>query len=213
MTDQDYVHYLFIVDRSGSMQSIKKDTEGGIRAFVGQQLEGAGGSRRTVSFYQFDTIHDCVYDFELLEKAETYSLMPRGGTALLDACGFAISQVGTKLARMPGKKRPGQVMVVIATDGEENSSREYTRAQVKEMIQHQQDKYGWKFTYVGANQDAFSEAGSIGIGWQGVLNYAPTARGTSSAWLTASAGVSMSTAPSSGNIFYSPQQRDEAMGK
>jgi hypothetical protein len=102
-------------------------------------------------------------------------------------------------------------MVVIATDGQENSSKKYNRAEIKEMIEHQQEKYGWKFTYIGANQDAFAEAGSIGIMYPSVLSYMSTGRSTGTAWATASSGVSMSTAPTSGNIFYSQEQMDEAM--
>jgi hypothetical protein len=99
---------------------------------------------------------------------------------------------------------------VIATDGQENSSREYTRAQVKEMIQHQQDVYGWRFTYIGANQDSFSEAGSIGIAAPSVLNYMSTSRSTSSAWASAGVAVSAGTMPTSVGIFYSDAQRQAA---
>lgn len=209
MTDLGYVHYILIVDRSGSMQSIRTDTEGGIRAFVEKQLEGVDGSKRTVSLYQFDTEHDEVHNFALLEKAKDYTLAPRGGTALLDACGFAITKVGEKLAVMPEEQRPGYVMVVIATDGQENSSHEYTRQQVKDLIQHQQDKYDWRFTYIGANQDAFAEAGSIGIAAPSVLNYMSTSRSTGSAWASAGVSVSAGTVPTSTGIYYSQAQRDE----
>ena len=211
MADPEYVHYILIIDRSGSMNTIKTDTQGGIRAFIDKQLEGVDGSKRTVSLYQFDTEHDQVHDFGLLEKAKTYELVPRGGTALLDACGFAITKTGERLAAMPEDKRPGYVMVVIATDGQENSSREYTRAQVKEMIQHQRDKYDWRFTYIGANQDSFSEAGSIGIAAPSALNYMSTGRSTSSAWASAGAAVSAGTVATSTGIYYSAGQRDAAM--
>ena len=211
MTDSEYVHYIMIVDRSGSMRPIRKDSEGGIRAFIDKQLEGVDGSKRTVSFYQFDTEHDQLYDFDPLEKAKNYELNPRGGTALLDACGFAISQVGGKLAAMPEDKRPGYVMVVIVTDGGENSSTEYTRAQVKDMIEHQQSKYNWKFTYIGANQDAFAEAGSIGIISPSVLSWLGTGRSMNSAYAAAGAAVSMGTVSTNSVITYTTEQREDAM--
>jgi uncharacterized protein YegL len=212
VTDSEYVHYVLVIDRSGSMDVIREDTQGGIRAFIDKQMEGVDGNKRTVSMYQFDTVHDTLHDFALLEQAKGYVLTPRGGTALLDACGFAITKVGEKLAAMPEEKRPGYVMVVIATDGQENSSKEYTRAQVKEMIQRQQDEYGWRFTYIGANQDSFAEAGSIGIAAPSVLNYMSTGASTSSAWASAGASVSAGTTPTSTGIFYSSAQRDAAMG-
>jgi uncharacterized protein YegL len=213
MTDKDYVHYVLIVDRSGSMESIRKDTEGGLHAFTDKQLEGVDGSKRTVSLYQFDTVHDTVHDFAPLEKVRDYKLHPRGGTALLDACGFAITKVGEKLAAMPEDRRPGYVMVVIATDGQENSSKEYTRAQVREMITRQQEKYDWRFTYIGANQDAFAEAGSIGIRGASVLTYYGTSRSTGTAWASAGASVSQGTVPTSTGIYYTDEQREETARK
>ena len=213
MTDKDLVHYVIIVDRSGSMQSIKTDTEGGIRAFIDGQLEGVDSAKRTVSFFQFDTAHDCLWDFTPLEKAKGYTLEPRGMTALLDACGRAITDVGRTLKNTSEDKRPGQVMVVIATDGQENSSKEYNRAEIKKMIEHQQDTYGWKFTYIGANQDVFAEAGSLGISRDSAICFTAQGPEVASVWASASAGVSMSTAPTSGSVTYSSAQRRDAMGK
>lgn len=211
MTDPGYVHYVLIIDRSGSMQTIREDAQGGLRAFIDKQLEGVDGSKRTVSLYQFDTEHEKVHDFDLLEKAKSYELLPRGGTALLDACGRAITEVGLKLSEMPEDKRPGYVMVVIVTDGKENSSRRFNRARVKEMIQHQTEKYDWRFTYIAANQDAFAEAGSIGIAAPSVLSWLGTGRSMDSAWASAGAAVSSGTVPTSTGIYYSNAQRDEAM--
>jgi hypothetical protein len=211
MTDHDYVHYIMIVDRSGSMQSIRDDTEGGLRAFVDRQLKGVNGDKRTVSFYQFDNIHDTVYDFDLLEKVKNYTLVPRNSTALLDACGFAITEVGEKLAAMTEDRRPGYVMVVIATDGMENSSHEYTRKQIREMIEHQQERYNWKFTYIGANQDSFTEARGMGIPLAATLNYYPSSTGTSSSWSSAANAVSAGTVTTYASVVYNSDQRREAM--
>lgn len=212
MTDPGYVHYVMIIDRSGSMRTIKDDTQGGIRAFVAKQLEGVDASKRTVSFYQFDTVHDKLLDFEPLARAADYELSPRGGTALLDACGQAVTEVGEKLAALPEDRRPGHVRVIIATDGQENSSKKYTRAQVRELISRQQDAYDWKFTYLGANQDSFTEAGSIGIAAPSVLSYVSTSRSVVQTWDMAAASVSASTAPSALGIFYTDYQRQQAAG-
>lgn len=210
MTDRSKVHYIFIIDRSGSMSNIAKDMTGGIGTFIDKQLEGVNPEDRTVSFYQFDTEHDEVLDFGLLEAAKTYVLYPRGGTALLDAVGTAITKVGGKLRDMPEDERPGEVMVVIVTDGGENSSHEYTRSQVKDLIQHQIDKYNWKFTYLGANQDSFAEAGSIGIPSYATMDYSATTRGTSGGWAAAASSVSMGTVTTTSRITYSEAQRDSA---
>jgi uncharacterized protein YegL len=222
MTDPTKVHYVLIVDRSGSMATVKDDMQGGIRSFIDKQLEGVDGNKRTVSFYQFDTTHDRLHNFDLLEKARDYELIPRGGTALLDAVGQAIVEVGVKLKKIPEDERPGFVMVIIVTDGEENSSRTYTRDRVKQMIEHQQDKYGWNFTYLGANQDSFAEAGSIGIAAASTLSWVGTTRSVNHTYDVLSASVSAGTVPTydymgvataSTGIVYNDEQREHAMGE
>ena len=213
MTDSSYVHIIFIVDRSGSMQVIRDDTQGGIRSAVSEWVKGANGDKRTVSFHQFDTIHDTVYHFAPLEKAQDYTLVPRGGTALLDACGKAITGEGTALKHMPEDERPGQVVVIIATDGQENSSREYSRAEIREMIGHQQDRYGWKFTYLGANQDAFAEAASIGITRDSTLAYWSTPGSAAATYDVLTTSVSAGTVSTSSRVIYSNAQRDAVRDK
>ena len=98
--------------------------------------------------------------------------MPRGSTALLDAVGRAINETGERLTKMPEADRPGLVIFVIVTDGEENASHEFSKARVKKMIQRQQTKYNWQFTFLGAEQDAFTEAGGMGIAAAGTANFA-----------------------------------------
>lgn len=109
-----------------------------------------------------------------IKDVPKYTLVPRGMTALLDAVGRAINEAGCRLAAIPEDQRPGLVVFVIVTDGQENSSHEFTRAQIKEMIERQQSVYSWQFTFLGANQDAFAEAGSLGISPAAAANYVPT---------------------------------------
>lgn len=209
MTDQDYRHYVLIVDRSGSMETIKDDAQGGINQFVKDQAALPG--KATLSLYQFDTEHEKVHDFTTLSEAgANYTLKPRGGTALLDACGFAITQEGEKLAKMLESQRPGKVIVLITTDGEENSSHEYTKDRVKKLITGQQDDYGWQFSYVGANQDAFAEAGGLGIAPGAALNYAASGIGTNNAYAAASAASSRYVGGQSAFLAYTDDEREEA---
>ena len=208
MTDSSYVHIVIVADRSGSMASIQKDAQGGLRSAVKKWAETSNGDKRTVSLYQFDTRHDKVLSFAPLEKAEDYTLEPRGGTALLDACGFAIKGEGEHLVSLPEDERPGQVVVIIVTDGEENSSKEYKRPEIKKMIEHQQDRYGWKFTYVAANQDAFAEGASIGIASPGVLSWLGTSRSMNSTYDVLTASVQAGTASTTSQVTYSQTQRD-----
>jgi hypothetical protein len=106
---------------------------------------------------------------------QTYS--PNGNTALLDALARAIIEAGDRFRAMPETERPGKVIVVVITDGEENASRRYTKAQVKERIERQSSVCKWEFVFLGANINAFAEAGGLGIGAGHTLQYQSTARG------------------------------------
>ena len=207
MTDPGYRHIVLVIDRSGSMEPVKHDTEGGVKTFIEEQRAVPG--RTTVSLYQFDTEHDEVASFADVQHDIGWHLVPRGGTALLDAVGFAVTKTGERLAAMDEDARPGEVVVLIATDGEENSSREYTLPQVKDMITAQQDAYGWKFVFIGANQDAFAAGGAMGIPATSSANYDVTA--TAGAFASASSMVSRGAG--GGNYSFTPEERRAATAK
>jgi predicted TIM-barrel fold metal-dependent hydrolase len=157
----DLTDITLVVDRSGSMQAIREDAQGGVNAFIREQAGEPGEALLTL--VQFDTEYEILHSGVPIRKVPEYRLEPRGCTALLDAVGRAISETGIRLEAMEEAQRPGLVIFVITTDGLENSSREFTKGQIKEMIQHQQEKYDWHFTFLAANQDAFAEAGRLGI--------------------------------------------------
>lgn len=167
----DLTDITLVVDRSGSMQARREDAEGGVNAFIQEQARGPGEALLTL--VQFDTEYDVVHRGVPIEEVPEYRLKPRGMTALMDAVGRAINETGERLASMPERKRPGLVIFVITTDGLENSSEEFTLESVREMIEHQQGVYDWQFTFLGANQDAFAEAGSMGIHHHGIADFDP----------------------------------------
>lgn len=161
MTNPEYRHIIMLVDRSGSMQSCREATQEGINGlFAGQSAEGGWA---TASLYQFDTEHEVVFAHVPLDQVPPYRLVPRGGTALLDAIGFAFALEGEWLGSLAEDQRPGTVIAVIATDGMENSSREYKRPQIQEIIRQQQEVYSWQILFIGANMDAVQVATSYGI--------------------------------------------------
>jgi hypothetical protein len=194
------------------MVSIREATQEGIRGFVaGQRVAVAATEHRgTLSLYQFDTIHDAVHQFVPLESVPPYELAPRNGTALLDAVGFAVTGEGEKLAAMPEGSRPGKVVVLIATDGHENSSREWTRSRVKALITQQREAYGWEFSFIGANQDAFAEAGGIGIATASAATY--TTATTDSAWRGVSKMSARYASGQAGSLAFTPEEQAEAAG-
>lgn len=211
MTDSEYRHYVLIVDRSGSMVPIAKETQNGVRLFVSEQRDIPG--RATLSLYQFDHEHNTVHDFVPLRDVPPYTLTPRGNTALLDACGFAITEVGERLAVMSEAERPGKVIVVIATDGQENFSREYKLPQIRDMITRQREEYKWEFAYIGANQDAFAEAGAMGIAKMSSMDYDATTMGTRSAWSANSAAATRYAGGQSANVDYTDEERAASKGQ
>ena len=134
MTDPQRSLIAVLLDRSGSMESIKSDTEGGFDAFIGEQRKEPMDIRVTLA--QFDTDYEVVYANRPVHDVPPLELQPRGMTALYDAVGKLITDVGAELAATPEQKRPARVTVVVLTDGHENSSQEWTHDAVSAAIRH-----------------------------------------------------------------------------
>jgi len=195
--NKDYCHISMVLDRSGSMSSVAKDTIGGFNNFINEQRKELGAC--TVTLLQFDTVFDIVHDavpvgFVPPLTMETYQ--PRGYTALYDAIGQAINSTGKFLKDKSDSERPNLVVFVILTDGCENSSREFTQEKVFEMIKHQQDVYKWKFVFIGANQDAMAAGGAIGIRAGSSINYAANPVGSKAIYAAASGNIRMARSKS-----------------
>lgn len=188
MTKPNSIEIVFVIDRSGSMTSIANDMIGGFDAFIAKQKETPGECRVTLT--QFDDTYDVVYTSRPLNEVRSLDLVPRGTTALLDAIGRTIVDTGNRLQKMREEERPSQVLFVIITDGHENSSREFNRARVFDMITHQRDKYSWEFIFLGANQDSLATAHDIGVSTTNAVTYAATKGGTRGLMRGLSANVS-----------------------
>ena len=167
----DLTDITIVMDRSASMFSLRDEAQSAINAFVDDQKSGEGDA--TLTLIQFDTEIETVFRAVPIQEVPQCELHPRGMTALLDAVGTGIQQTGDRLARMKEKERPGLVVFVVVTDGKNNASHQFTKDQITEMISHQEDKYSWKFTYLGANQDAFAEGGAMGFKGQTIADYSP----------------------------------------
>lgn len=160
---------IFVVDRSASMHNMAEEASQGINKLIEEQRQHDGDC--SVTLVQFDTNYDFVENGTKIENVKEYNLVPGGMTALNDAVGRTIDEVGKRLANTPEQDRPGLVLFCIVTDGHENASKEYKANQVFDMITHQQEKYNWQFTYLGANQDSFKAAKNMGINLIGTSNY------------------------------------------
>jgi hypothetical protein len=165
MSNPNLTHLYFLLDRSGSMNSIVEDTVGGFDAFIAEQrrfTEGAPGECR-VTLAQFDDAYEEVYADRPIADVPSLVLQPRGTTALLDSVARIVLDAGKRLAALPEDQRPGTVIVGIMTDGLENASREWSHPQVKQLIETQTRDYQWQFLYLGADQDAVEVGMSIGV--------------------------------------------------
>ena len=170
---------VFILDRSGSMAGLERDTIGGFNAMMEKQKQEPGETLVSTVLFDQDTqvIHDRVPLEELrpLTEEEYYV---RGSTALLDAVGGAIRHIGNVHKYAREEDVPEKTLFVITTDGMENASRRYDYDRVKDMIRRQQEQYGWEFLFLGANIDAAREAGRFGIRPECAADYHADSRGT-----------------------------------
>lgn len=174
----DFTEIVFILDRSGSMDSIRDDAIGAFNAFIEDQKKIPGDANLTLVLFNHE--YKEVYGSKDLKEAQPITAedyVPSGMTAMLDAIGRTISAVGERLAAMPEDKRPGKVAVAIMTDGMENDSKGYTLEQVKTMIEHQESAYKWCFFFLGANIDAFAAGSGIAIKAASTLQYDATGAG------------------------------------
>lgn len=161
-----------VLDQSGSMGPIRDDTIGAVNTFIEDQRKQPGEC--SVSLTLFSTLFDRRYVDTPIAEVEPLTPLtykPMGGTALLDATGDMINALGARLAEKPEHERPELVIFVIQTDGQENSSHEYTYEQVRSMIEHQREKYGWQFVFLGAGLDAVAQGAKIGINARQTLSY------------------------------------------
>ena len=218
--NQNLTEIALVLDRSGSMGSIKGATVEGVNEFVREQKQQTGDCNFTL--VQFDDIYEQVYGGPVklapqLTVSESvlngeHKFEPRGGTALLDAIGRTIDDLGKKLAAMNEADRAAKVIVAIMTDGEENRSRVFKRIQIFDMITLQRETYKWQFLFLGANQDAIQEAAGIGIPMGNAVMYAATGAGVGNTVRAASAMTSAYRATGQAAAMnFTDEERSRAM--
>ena len=176
---KNLIELVFILDRSGSMAGLEKDTIGGFNSMIDKQKGEAGEA--VISTVLFDNYTEVIHDrlaLEAVPRMTEKEYYVRGCTALLDAVGGAIHHIGNVHKYAREEDRPEKTLFVITTDGMENASRRYSYEKVKAMIQRQKEKYGWEFLFLGANIDAAREAARFGIAADRAADYHADAKGT-----------------------------------
>ena len=181
----------FILDRSGSMEHLTGSTISGFNEFLEKQKNLPGEAKLTTVLFDdtYELLHDAV-DIKEVRPITTNEYWTRGCTALYDAVGKTIDNIGVRLAATPEEERPSKVIVVITTDGYENASREYSQVDVKNKITHQTEKYSWEFIFLGANINSEEVAADIGICSAKAANYAATNTGSFSMYAAVDCAVS-----------------------
>lgn len=179
-----------ILDRSGSMGLRREDVIHGFNTLLKTHQSEPGEC--AFSLIQFDDQYEVNcwgIPVAHVQPLTGMTYVPRGCTALRDAIGRTITDLGRRLEAMPEVTRPQKVVVVIITDGLENASHEYSTEQIRTMIEHQRVKYAWDISFVGTNQDAVLTAREYAIPQGHAINYANTGGGVGAAFMAVEASV------------------------
>ncbi len=169
MTDSNKTLVAALLDRSGSMNTSVAATEDGWREIISAQRAKPG--RCQVTLAQFDDEYEVLYPATDIAAVPEFVLAPRGRTALLDAAGRFITDVGQQLSALPEEQRPGNVICVIMTDGMENASRQWTWEAIRGLITQQREVYNWEFIFLGADIDAIEIASRMGMDSKLAMNF------------------------------------------
>jgi hypothetical protein len=189
----DYTHLAVILDRTGSMESIRDDTIGGFNAFLNEQKQQPG--KATLTLVQFDSqdLYEVIHQVKTINEVpeltkETY--VPRATTPLLDAIGRGINDLEKCLADMKENDRPSKVVFAVIRDGQENASREFRRDQILKMINEKEKQYGWQFVFLSADLDAINDAMDHGFQAKAAMAFDPTSAGVKNAFASVSQNIS-----------------------
>ena len=176
---KDLVDMVFILDRSGSMSGLETDTIGGFNSFIEKQKQTPGEA--LISTVLFDDVFEVIHHrtpLKTINPMTTKDYFVRGTTALLDAIGRSIVKMVHIYKTLPEDEKPEKTVFIITTDGMENASTEFSRTQIKHMIERQKEQYHWEFIFLGANIDAVGTARDFGIHEDRVANYHSDGQGT-----------------------------------
>ncbi len=190
MARANHTHILFILDRSGSMQSIHADVVGGFNQFLSSQ-QGAEGTA-DLTLVQFDTHIETVMEGVDIRAVKSFTrgdFVPRGSTALFDAMGSSMDALGRELAARREADRPENVVVAVMTDGEENASHEYTFERIQTMIEHQRSYYNWEIVFLASELSTHTMSRQMGVAEEKSMRWSKSSEGTVAAFMSMDAEI------------------------
>lgn len=186
----DYTHIVYLLDKSGSMERLARTTRSAFNEFLDDQARQPGECTLSLTQFCFNCVISEPKPARTVEHLTERNYKPGGGTALIDAIAKTITATGNFLNSMPEHERPAKVLFVIHTDGEENSSKEFTISQVRDMIKHQTDVYNWAFVYMGSDLASIEDAASFGLSTHNTMLFSGTEKGISEQYNILSHNVS-----------------------
>lgn len=198
-----------ILDRSGSMDYIKEATIKGFNSFLNEQQMGNNDDK--ISLVQFDHEYQVVYESININEVKPLNentFIPRGSTALLDAIGNTVKNTKNRINHLNKSDKPKNVLIVIITDGEENSSNKYTRERIFKKISNREKRDDWKFVFIGSNQDAISVGENIGISRDRSLTFKNDNEGTEHAFKSMSREILHSSLDAEYNMAFIKEDRE-----
>ncbi len=178
---ENATHIAVILDRTGSMESIRDDIIGGFNTFLKEQQEQPGSA--TVSLVQFDSQnpYEVIHRFKPIQQIpglDRRTYVPRASTPLLDAIGRGINDLESSLSGIPESDRPEKIIMAIVTDGQENASHEFTRDQIVKMIKDKTDNANWQFVYLSADLQAIQDAHGYGVQMDAAMYFKKSGKGS-----------------------------------
>lgn len=190
---QDYTHITVILDRTGSMESIRDDTIGGFNAFLKKQKAEPGTATMTLVQFDSQDPYEIIHRFTPIEEVaeltrDTY--VPRAATPLLDALGRGINDLEKSIGELDENARPAKIIVAVVTDGHENASVEFRKDQIEKMVKEKTEKSGWQFVFLSADLAAIGNAMAVGFQAGTMLLFEKSHTGTAGAWGSLSARTS-----------------------
>jgi len=188
--NNNYINILCVLDRSGSMCTIIDDAISGFNYFLKEQKMVKGNAKLQTTLFDTEFIISELKNINDVDEFTKETYVPRGATALYDAIGITIDNEIDRIANLPKSERPTKTLVVILTDGEENSSRQYYQEFIKRKIDEMRNEFKWEFIFLAANQDAMFSAESIGISKGNSMNFDATSDGIENAYISISKATS-----------------------
>lgn len=203
---------VLVVDKSGSMQSVRSDVIGSINAFIDEQKAVPGECKMTLIQFDSEDSYCVTYkskDLQEINHLTPAEYVPRGGTPLFDAIGRAITDLRTDIDALRYDEKPEAVIFVVQTDGQENSSKGYQLQQIKDLINRETNN-GWEFIFLGVGPDAMTQSASMGFNASNSISYAGSSASTQTVIRSTSSNIAQYRSGQSSNVSYSTKDRNNA---